>query len=71
MLTLKASGWGMDPQMQDRAADAVAGGGDSERANELGLAYPLRAFRQAGGYIAVKTEPGRELSFAGYLPTGS
>ena len=70
-LTLKASGWGMDPQMQDRVTDAVAGGGDSTGANELGLAYPLRAFGQAGGHIAVKAEPGRELIFAGYLPTAA
>ena len=69
-LTLKASGWGMDPQMQDRVASAVAGGEDSEGAKELGLASVLRAFRQAGGHIVVKAEPGRELNFEGYLPTG-
>ena len=69
-LTLKASGWGMDPQMQDRVANAVAGGEDSEGAKELGLASVLRAFRQAGGHIVVKAEPGRELNFEGYLPTG-
>ena len=69
-LTLKASGWGMDPQMQDRVASAVASGEESEAAKELGLASALRAFRQAGGHIAVKAEPGRELTFEGYLPTG-
>ena len=69
-LTLKASGWGMDPQMQDRVASAVASGEDLEGAKELGLASALRAFRQAGGHIAVKVEPGRELSFEGYLSTG-
>ena len=69
-LTLKASGWGMDPQMQDRVASAVASGEDSEGAKELGLASVLRAFRQAGGHIVVKAEPGRELNFEGYLPTG-
>ena len=68
-LTLKASGWGMDPEMQDRVASAVASGGDSERAKELGLASAVRAFRQAGGHIAVKAEPGRELSFESFLPT--
>ena len=65
-LTLKASGWGMDPQMQDRVASAVAGGEDSEGYKELGLASVLRAFRQAGGHIVVKAEPGRELNFGLY-----
>ena len=71
-LTLKASGWGMDPQMQDRVASAVAGGEDSEGAKELGLASVLRAFRQAGGHIVVKAEPGRELNFGLYqsFPNG-
>jgi len=69
-LTLKANGWGMDPQMQDRVASALANGEDSEGAKELGLASALRAFRQAGGHIAVKAEPGWKLSFEGYLPTG-
>ena len=69
-LTLKASGWGMDPRMQERVAEAAAGGEDSERAKELGLASALGAFRQAGGHVVVKAEPGRELSFEGYLPTG-
>ncbi len=69
-LTLKASGWGMDPQMQDRVASAVASGEDSEGAKELGLASALRAFRQAGCHIAAKAEPGRELSVEGYLPAG-
>ena len=68
-LTLKASGWGMDPQMQDRVASAVASGEESEAAKELGLASALRAFRQTGGHIVVKAEPGRELTFEGYLPT--
>ena len=68
-LTLKASGWGMDPQMQDRVASAVASGEESEAAKELGLASALRAFRQAGGHIAVEAEPGQKLTFDGYLPT--
>ena len=68
-LTLRASGWGMDPQVQDRASSAVASDGDSEVAKELGLASVLRAFRQTGGHIAVEAEPDRNLVFTGYLPT--
>ena len=69
-LTLTASGWGMDPQVQDCVSSAVASGEDSEEAKELGLASALRACRQTGGHIAVEAEPGRELVFIGYLPTG-
>ena len=69
-LTLKASGRGMDPQMQDRVSSAAAGGEDSEAAKELGLASALRALRHGGGHIAVEVEPGRELVVIGYLPTG-
>lgn len=69
-LTVRASGWGMDPQMQDRVSSAVASGEDSEGAKELGLASALRALRDAGGHIVVEAEPGRELSVDGYLPTG-
>ena len=70
-LTMRASGWGMDPQVQDRVAGAVASGEDSEGAEELGVASALRAFRQAGGHIAAEAEPGRELVFVGHLPTSS
>ena len=68
-LTLRASGWGMDPQVQDRVSSAVASGEASKEAKELGLASALRAFRQAGGHIAVEAEPGQKLTFDGYLPT--
>ena len=68
-LTLRASGWGMDPQVQDRVSSAVASGENSEEAKQLGLASALRAFRQAGGHIAAEAEPGRMLTFDGYLPT--
>ena len=68
-LTLRAGGWGMDPQVQDRVSSAVASGENSEEAKELGLASALRAFRQAGGHIAAEAEPGRMLTFDGYLPT--
>ena len=68
-LTLRASGWGMEPQVQDRVSSAVASGENSEEAKQLGLASALRAFRQAGGHIAAEAEPGRMLTFDGYLPT--
>ena len=68
-LTMRASGWGMDPQVQDRVASALASSEDSEGAEELGVASALRAFRQAGGLIAAEAEPGRELVVVGYLPT--
>ena len=66
-LTMRASGWGMDPQVQDRVVTALASSEDSEEAEELGVASALRAFRQAGGHIAAEAEPGRELVVVGYL----
>ena len=70
-LTWKASGWGMDPQVQDRVSSAAAGGDDAPAAKELGLASALRAFRHGGCRITVEVEPGRELVFIGYLPSWS
>ena len=68
-LAMRASGWGMDPQVQDRVASALASSEDSEGAEELGVASALRAFRQAGGHIAAEADPGRELVVVGCLPT--